>query len=61
MYAMILGRYILTSLVSNLILSEHVMETYYEPLKGSTAPVVDLGTYEFKILNTGEIDPTVFL
>ena len=48
-YDMILGRYLLTSLLLNLKLSDHVIETYSGPLKGSTSPMVDLGTYEFKI------------
>ena len=26
--------------------------------KGSTAPVVDMGTYEYKYLNTGKITPS---
>ena len=52
---MILGRDILTSLVLNLIFSEHVIKTYYDPLTGSPAPMVDLGAYECKILNTGKL------
>ena len=46
-YEMILGRDLLTALVLNLKFYEHVFETDYGPLKGSTAPMVDLGTYEF--------------
>ena len=31
------------------------MEADGEPLKGSTAPMLDLDTYEFKNLDTGKI------
>ena len=44
-YDMILGRYILTALVLNLKLSNHFIESDDGPLKGSTAPMADLGTY----------------
>ena len=44
-YYMILGRYISTPLRLNIKLSEHVIEAN------------DLGTYEFKYLNTGKITP----
>ena len=27
------------------------------PLKGYTSPIIDLGTYKFKYLNTGKITP----
>ena len=47
-YDMILGRYVLTDLVLNLKLSDHVIESYDGPLKGSTATMADMGTYEFK-------------
>ena len=47
-YNMILGRYILNALVLNLKLSDHVIESYDGPLKGSTATMADMGTYEFK-------------
>ena len=46
-YDMILGRDLLTELVLNIKLSEHVIEADYQPLKGLTAPMVDLGKYEF--------------
>ena len=52
---MILGRYILTALVLNIKLSEHIMEEDGGTLKGSTAPMVDISKYGFKDLNTGEI------
>ena len=55
-YDMILGRYIRTELGLNLKLSDHVIEAYDRYLKGSTEPMVYLGTYEFKYLNTGKID-----
>ena len=44
-YDMILGRYLLTALGSNLKFSDLVIEADYGPFKGSTAPMVDLGTY----------------
>ena len=48
-YKMILGRDILTSLRLNIKLSGNVIKADDVPLKGSTAPMVGLGTYEFKI------------
>ena len=54
-YDMILGRNILAELWSNTKLSEHVIKVDDGNLKGSTAPMVDLGTYEFKDLNTGKL------
>ena len=45
---MILGIYLLISLGLNLNLSYNVIEADDEPFKGTTAPMVDLGTYEFK-------------
>ena len=42
---MVLGRYILTELELNLKLSKNVIKYYCGPLKESTAPKVDLGTY----------------
>ena len=56
-YDMILGQYLLTELGLNLKFSNHVIQEYGGLLKGSTAPMVDLGTYEFKYLNTREITP----
>ena len=56
-YDMILVRDILTALVPNKKLSEHAIKVYYGTLKGSTAPMVDLVTYEFKGLNIGKITP----
>ena len=56
---MILGRDILTYLGLNLKYSDHVIETDDGTLKGSTAPMVDLGKYEFKYLNTRKITPEV--
>ena len=52
---MILGQDILTELVFNLKLSEHVIESDDGIFKGSTEPMVDLGTYELKKLNTGKL------
>ena len=50
-YNMILGQDLLTELVLNLKLSDHVIEADSEPFKGSTTPTNDLGTYIFKYLN----------
>ena len=54
---MILGRDILTELGLNPKLSEHVIEADDGTFKGSTTPMVDLGKYGFKYLNTGNIIP----
>ena len=56
-YNMILGSDLLTELGLNLKFSEHVIEAYYGPFNGFTAPMVDLGTYIFKGLNTNKITP----
>ena len=45
-YDMILGRYIITELILNLRLSDHVIEADDGPFKGYTAPMFDLGMYE---------------
>ena len=50
-YDMILGTYLLTTLVLSLELSEHVIEVDDGTLNVSTTPMVDLGAYEFKYLN----------
>ena len=47
-YNMISGKVILTELGLNLKLSEHVTEADDGPFKGSTAAIVDLGTYILK-------------
>ena len=52
---MILGIDLLTWLVLNLKFSYHVIERDDGPFKGSTAPMVDLCTYEFKYFETGKI------
>ena len=49
---MILGKDILKYIGLNIKLSDHAIEAYYVPLKGSTAPMVDMGMYEFKDLIT---------
>ena len=54
---MILGIYLLTALGWNLELSYYLIEAYDGPFKGYTSPIFDLGTYEFKYLNTGNITP----
>ena len=56
-YDMILGQYLLTELGLNLKFSDHAIEADDGTFIGSTTPMVDLGTYEFKILNTGKITP----
>ena len=45
---MILGRNILIELGLNIKFSDNVIEAYDGTFKGYTAPMVDLGTYEFK-------------
>ena len=52
-YDMILGLDLLTQLGLNLRFSEHVIESDDGPFKGSTTPMVNLGTDIFKDLNTG--------
>ena len=54
-YDIILGRDILTTLGLNLKLLDHVIEADSGTFKGSTSPMVDMGTYEFKDLNTEKI------
>ena len=54
-YDMILGRDLLTELVLNLKLSNHIIEVDDEPFKVYTAPIVDLGTYQFTDLETSKI------
>ena len=56
-YDMILGRYLLIELLLNLKFSEHVIEADDGPFKGSTTPMVNLGKYIFKYLNTGKFTP----
>ena len=51
-YNIILVQDILTELGLNLKFSEHVIKADYVPFTGSTTPMVDLGTYIFKYLNT---------
>ena len=54
-YDMILGRDVLTALGLYLKFSNYIIEGYYGYFKGSLAPMVDLGTYEFKYLETGKL------
>ena len=56
-YGMILSRDILTALGLNIKFSNHVIKSDYGPFKGPMAPMVDMGTYAFKYLNTGKISP----
>ena len=58
---MTLGQNLLTELGLNLKLSEHFIKADDGPFKGSTAPIFDLGTYEFKYLNTGRFHLNNFL
>ena len=48
-YDIILGRYLSTEQWLNINVSEHIIEADYGPLKGSLTPMVDFGTYEFKV------------
>ena len=59
-YDMILGRYLLIELVLNIKFSEHFIKVDNETFHGSTTPMVDLGTYTFKDLNTGKSTPEEF-
>ena len=56
-YDMILEQDILTELVLNLKLSEHVIEADDVPFKASSTPMVNLGMYIFKDSNEGEFKP----
>ena len=56
-YDMILGRDLFSELKLNFKLSDHVIKVDDAPFKGSTTPMVDLGTYELKTLNTGKAKP----
>ena len=53
-YDLILGRDLLSELGLNFKFSEHVIEAYDGPFKGFTTPIVNLGTYVIKDLNTGK-------
>ena len=44
-YDMILCRYPFTALLLDIKLSDNVFEAYDKPFKGSTLPIVDMGTY----------------
>ena len=56
-YNMILDIDLLTALWLYLKYYDQVIEVYYGPFEGSMVPMVDLGTNEFKDLNTGKITP----
>ena len=56
-YDMISVRYLLSELELNFKFSNHVIESYDGHFKGYKTPVVDLVTYEYKCLNTGNITP----
>ena len=55
----ILRRDLLIELGPNLKFSDQIIEADDRPLKGSTTTMVDLDTYEFRILNTRKIIPEV--
>ena len=57
MYDIILGRDLLIILGLNLKCFDHAIEADYGTFKGSTSPMVDLGMYEFKDLNSGKVIP----
>ena len=54
-YDMILGRCLLIELGLDLKFSENIIEADNGPFNGTATPVVDLGTYIFKDLNTGKL------
>ena len=54
---MIWGRDLLIELGLNLELSEHITKADDGPFNGSKTPMVDLGTYIFKDMNTWKITP----
>ena len=54
-YDTISVRDLLIELGLNLKMSKHVIQAYDGSFMGATAPMVGLGAYIFKDLNTGEI------
>ena len=50
---MILGQYLITELGLNLKFYEHIIKADDGPFNKSKTPMVDLGPYIFKYLNTG--------
>ena len=56
-YFIILGTDILTTLGRNFKCSDHVIEADDGNFKYYMATMVDMGTYEFKDINTGKITP----
>ena len=56
-FDMILGRYMITSLVLDLKLSDSVIKGVGGLFDNNIAPMVNLGTYESKNLDTGKITP----
>ena len=54
---MVVDRDLLTALGLNLNFSGQVIEENDGPFNGSASPMADLGTYEFKYLNTRKITP----
>ena len=49
------------SILINIIISKHSIYPGDRPLKGTTTPMIDFGTYQFKYLNTGEENLNVTL
>ena len=56
-YDVILVRYLLIELGLNFNFYKHIIEGGDGPFEASMAPMIDLGVYEFKYLNTGKITP----
>ena len=59
-YGILLVRYLLTSSRKNLKWYEHIVKGGYGPSEMCTAPMVDLGAYEFRILNTKKYNQILF-
>ena len=59
-YNMIMDRYLLTELESNLKLSKHIIESEDGNLKGSRTTMVDFSSCKFKDLNMGKITPAEY-
>ena len=59
-YDMILEIYLLKIRI-NTKWSDQAIESDYGTFKGSISPIVDLGKYEYKNVNTGEITPEELL
>ena len=60
-YDIILGICLLTLLGLNLKISKNAIELVDVYFKVSTSPMIDLGIYAFKDLNTGKITPEEYV